>query len=79
MQDYNINPSKETPQSWPGRVHSGGANVLFCDGHVTWYRQEDLVIPVPATLADAPRIRMWNHDHLAIPWDNWSPPPGKGP
>ena len=38
---------------WPGRVHGGGANVLFCDGHVTWYRQEDLIVDaadrVPAT------------------------------
>src|SRR5207253_9034181 len=22
---------------WPGNVHSGGANVLFCDGHVQWF------------------------------------------
>jgi prepilin-type processing-associated H-X9-DG protein len=76
--DYEIVPTRAA-NLLPGRIHSGGANVLFCDDHVQWYRQEDLIIPVPATLADAPRIRMWNHDHLAIPWDNWTPPPGKGP
>ena len=49
---------------FPGRIHSGGANVLFCDGHVQWYRQQELV-PMDAT--DSPdnlRIRrMWNNDN----------------
>jgi len=27
----------------PGTIHRGGANVLFCDGHVQWYAQTDLV------------------------------------
>jgi prepilin-type N-terminal cleavage/methylation domain-containing protein/prepilin-type processing-associated H-X9-DG protein len=69
IMDYAISP-RRTSLILPGRVHSGGANVLFCDDHVQWYRQEDLIIPEPAVLADAPRVRMWNNDHLAIPWDN---------
>ncbi len=74
--DYAINPR---PSSYipPGRVHGGGANVLFCDGHVTWHPQADLLIPEPDTIADAPKIRMWNNDHMAMPWDNFGP--GKGP
>jgi prepilin-type processing-associated H-X9-DG protein/prepilin-type N-terminal cleavage/methylation domain-containing protein len=27
----------------PGSVHNKGANVLFCDGHVQWYLQADLI------------------------------------
>ena len=34
----------------PGRVHRGGANVLFCDGHVQWHRQSDLVWVEPGPL-----------------------------
>ena len=73
--DYLINPGV-IPYVPPGRIHGGGANVLFCDGHVALYRQEDLLIPYPPTMADAPKIRMWNNDHLA-PWDHGTP--GKGP
>lgn len=38
--DYNIDPGN----SWeyPGRIHLEGANVLFCDGHIEWFLQEDL-------------------------------------
>ena len=45
------------PRGWPGSIHRGGANVLFCDGHVTWYLQRDLV-----GYTDATR-RMWHNDH----------------
>lgn len=45
------------PRGWPGAVHRGGANVLFCDGHVTWYLQRDLVGYTPEVR------RMWHNDH----------------
>jgi prepilin-type processing-associated H-X9-DG protein/prepilin-type N-terminal cleavage/methylation domain-containing protein len=77
--DFVISPGRDDPTVWPGSVHSGGANVLFCDGHVTWYRQDELLINNLRSLAEAPKVRMWNNDHLAFPWDNWTPPPGKGP
>jgi prepilin-type processing-associated H-X9-DG protein len=56
---------------YPGRVHNGGANVLFCDGHVQWYLQADLILSAtsfadvtkPENLA---KRRMWNYDHE--PW-----------
>lgn len=62
----------------PGRVHAGGANVLFCDGHVTHYRQEDLLISERPTPAEAHKIRMWNNDH-STPWDYAGGGTGKGP
>jgi prepilin-type processing-associated H-X9-DG protein/prepilin-type N-terminal cleavage/methylation domain-containing protein len=74
--DFKIIPRKSS-DVLPGRIHGGGANVLFCDGHVAWYRQEDLAIGESTTLADVPKIRMWNNDHLA-PWD-FAPRPGGAP
>jgi prepilin-type processing-associated H-X9-DG protein/prepilin-type N-terminal cleavage/methylation domain-containing protein len=61
LSDWSLFPFRTHPQVWPGRVHGGGANVLFCDGHVTWYRQEDLLTEgggIPAAV-----VRMWNDDH----------------
>ena len=53
-----------TKASWPGSVHNGGANVLFCDGHVQWYVQKDLVVPVSGSdPAYNARARKWNYDH----------------
>ena len=63
-QDFAIFPDRTT-DLLPGRLHGGGANVLFCDGHVAWYLQEDLVFDDEPTAADAPKVRMWNNDHLA--------------
>ncbi len=39
--NYNIDPTTKT--EWPASIHHGGSNVLFCDGHVTWVSQVDLV------------------------------------
>jgi prepilin-type processing-associated H-X9-DG protein len=41
----------------PSARHLGGANVLFCDGHVEFHRQGEWVIAT-----DAARCR-WNTDH----------------
>jgi len=46
---------------WPGTIHRGGANVLFCDGHVAWYLQKDLV-DFTGPLGES-RRRMWHSDH----------------
>jgi prepilin-type processing-associated H-X9-DG protein len=46
----------------PGRVHGGGANVLFCDGHVAWYRQEDLSYRSDTRVYER-AWRMWNYDN----------------
>ena len=28
----------------PGALHRGGGNFLWCDGHVTWKHQKELVL-----------------------------------
>jgi|tagenome__1003787_1003787.scaffolds.fasta_scaffold20841485_3 prepilin-type processing-associated H-X9-DG protein/prepilin-type N-terminal cleavage/methylation domain-containing protein len=49
------------PGLWPGTIHRGGANVLFCDGHVTWLHQNDLVGPAQNKVE---KRRMWHNDCL---------------
>jgi prepilin-type processing-associated H-X9-DG protein len=63
--DFRVIPQRIPERVQPGTVHSGGANVLFCDGHVVWYVQADLLIHDPPTAADSWKIRMWNNDHRA--------------
>lgn len=46
-----------------GRLHRGGANVLFFDGHVQWYLQKDLIVKYPKIPQEAARQRMWNIDN----------------
>jgi prepilin-type processing-associated H-X9-DG protein len=70
ISDFVIQPERDGGVWLPGRVHGGGPNVLFCDGHVQWYRQEDITYDSRVSdEADAPRRlrvrRMWNHDHKA--------------
>ena len=52
--------------NYPGAVHNRGANVLFCDGHVQWYLQRDLIVlgNRPPSVEN-PIRRMWNNDHRA--------------
>jgi prepilin-type processing-associated H-X9-DG protein len=61
--------SHGSDKNWPGTVHRGGANVLFCDGHVQWYALTDLVGgatpggPSPAAVRNR---RMWNNNHATF-------------
>jgi prepilin-type processing-associated H-X9-DG protein len=56
-------------QFYPARVHGGGANVLFCDGHVQWYLQRDLVAGAPQTPEYERIATMWNNTHTSYPSD----------
>lgn len=50
----------------PGNIHNRGSNVLFCDGHVSWYLQQDLLVtstPADNLPAEAQTRRMWNNDN----------------
>lgn len=51
----------------PGTIHNQGANVLFCDGHVSWYPQRNLVLTNEFLMvilpAEYPIRRMWNNNN----------------
>jgi prepilin-type N-terminal cleavage/methylation domain-containing protein/prepilin-type processing-associated H-X9-DG protein len=55
--DTAIDPALDFLHEAPSRRHFGGAEVLFCDGHVLWMSQEEL------TEADDVARRRWNNDH----------------
>jgi prepilin-type processing-associated H-X9-DG protein/prepilin-type N-terminal cleavage/methylation domain-containing protein len=61
--DFMVFPTTGTPNAWPGRVHGGGANALFCDGHVQWYPQKALLVSDTFVASEALVRRMWNNDH----------------
>jgi len=51
----------------PGKIHRGGANVLFCDGHVEWCNYNDITLsPSDDTTAKWGRVApLWRNDHFA--------------
>ena len=61
--DYATSGWRTHPFTRAGKVHGMGANVLFCDGHVTWYRLEDLAVTNHLNAAEWPKVRRWNNDH----------------
>ena len=59
--DFNLDPLN--PSEHPGRIHSRGANVLFCDGHVAWYPQKVLINVNVSTPAGLQMRRMYNNNN----------------
>jgi len=60
--DFNLDPQQA--DQYPGKIHHGGANVLFCDGHVEYYLQKDLILPNGANNThDRALAQLWNNDH----------------
>jgi prepilin-type N-terminal cleavage/methylation domain-containing protein/prepilin-type processing-associated H-X9-DG protein len=65
----NVDP--RDPTQCPGSLHAGGANALFCDGHVVRMNQDDLICfdakasGNPMKTGDAyNRVsRLWNRDN----------------
>jgi prepilin-type N-terminal cleavage/methylation domain-containing protein/prepilin-type processing-associated H-X9-DG protein len=44
-----------------GNWHAGGANLLFCDGHVQWAKQSFWIAPTDESRS------LWNNDHQPHP------------
>jgi prepilin-type processing-associated H-X9-DG protein/prepilin-type N-terminal cleavage/methylation domain-containing protein len=62
--DFGSGGQPPYPTVFPGIIHNGGANALFCDGHVQWFVQKDLMVTFDRTLESDNYIRrMWNFDH----------------
>jgi prepilin-type processing-associated H-X9-DG protein/prepilin-type N-terminal cleavage/methylation domain-containing protein len=61
--DYNVDPLPNQNREWPGKIHNKGANVLFCDGHVSWYTQKELTNVNGTTGPQDLMRRMWNNDN----------------
>lgn len=71
--DHWISPVPTAAGEPPGAVHRGGANVLFCDGHVQWFHQKDLMrgssFGSPEERFRSQAIeQMWNYDHSFSPF-----------
>jgi prepilin-type N-terminal cleavage/methylation domain-containing protein/prepilin-type processing-associated H-X9-DG protein len=51
---------------WVGNIHFNGANILYCDGHVTWLPISEVTIPDTAVLSPEMdrKTLYWNCDHL---------------
>jgi prepilin-type N-terminal cleavage/methylation domain-containing protein/prepilin-type processing-associated H-X9-DG protein len=60
--DFGVGPNPYAAHDEPGRIHSGGTNVLFCDGHVQWYAPKDLLVTYNVYIkSEDPIRRMWNN------------------
>lgn len=77
--DWNIDPLQA--DQWPGRIHGGkmtklppltpdpvnGSNVLFCDGHVEFHSQKDLVTMRFGSGQPSPMASKWNNTNRPYP------------
>ena len=66
--DFNIDPRE--PTEAPGGLHRGGSNILWCDGHVSWKHQKELVLYSlkNPSIKYPPNTPIWNE--VAPQWNN---------
>jgi prepilin-type processing-associated H-X9-DG protein len=66
--DFNVDPRE--PREAPGSIHKGGANILWCDAHVTWKHQRELVLYdlKNPSIKYPPNSPPWNQN--APQWNN---------
>jgi prepilin-type processing-associated H-X9-DG protein/prepilin-type N-terminal cleavage/methylation domain-containing protein len=57
---YRFNVDPRDPNEAPAAIHRGGANVLWCDGHVTFMNKKELVLFMfPKEKPDTNQITVW--------------------
>jgi prepilin-type processing-associated H-X9-DG protein len=59
------------PKEAPSAIHKGGSNILWCDGHVTWKLQKELVLfdpKRPTIKYQKGLVPAW--DVIAMQWNN---------
>jgi prepilin-type processing-associated H-X9-DG protein/prepilin-type N-terminal cleavage/methylation domain-containing protein len=63
--DFVLFPSIDSPYGNLGTVHSGGANVLFCDGHVQRHLRKDLQVSGAdwSDVVAVQHLKYWQFDH----------------
>jgi prepilin-type N-terminal cleavage/methylation domain-containing protein/prepilin-type processing-associated H-X9-DG protein len=66
--DFAIDPTNINEA--PSPLHKGGSNILWCDGHVTWKHQKELVLfdPKNPNIKYPPKSPPWND--IARQWNN---------
>ena len=63
--------TRTTPKQAPGTIHRGGGNFLYCDGHVEWHLQKDLILYNPTESkysASIGNLSIWST--IAPQWNN---------
>lgn len=66
MRTHPLSVTAKYKGFWPAAVHRGGANMVFCDGHVEWMRQTNWMA------ATEPARSRWNNDNEPHP-ETWAP------
>lgn len=67
--DWLMNVDPRDPNQSPAKLHFGGSNALYCDGHVAWSLQDNLICFDPKTKAPKSGVpydrvaRLWNTDN----------------
>jgi prepilin-type processing-associated H-X9-DG protein len=59
---FNVDPVRYGQNEWPAKIHRGGSNVLYCDGHVNWKHLKELV------LWDVNRPQLGFYPQGSLPW-----------
>ena len=63
---FNVDPNDLTQA--PSDIHHGGSNVLWCDAHVTWKAQKELVLYDLKNV----NLKYWNFKNTPL-WTNTAP------